>query len=109
MSVRTLAHALSIAVLAGCVLFSYSMAYGGFENSQATGAGAAQAEVGFFMILQLVTPVLLGLTAIALAAGLCARPVNGLSDALRSPVLHLSLLSVAMIGWNWFFLFQVWL
>ena len=109
MSFRTIAHGLSIAVLACCVLFSGYLAYGGFENSQATGAGAAQAEVGFFMILGLVTPILLVLTAAALVAGLYARPVNGLSSAVRSPVLLLACLSFAVIGWSWLFLCQIWL
>lgn len=109
MSFKTITQALSVAVLACCVLFSGYLAYGGFENSQATGAGAAQAEVGFFMILGLVTPILLVLTVVALVVGLYARPVNGLSSALRSPVLLLACLSVAVIGWNWLFLFQIWL
>ena len=108
MRFRTTAHAASIAVLTCCVLFSGYLAYGGYENSQETGAGAAQAEVGFFMILQLVTPILLVLTVVALLTGLYARPASGLAHALRRPVLLLSCLSVALIGWNWFFLFQIW-
>lgn len=108
MTSKTIAHASSLLVLVCCVLFGSSMAYGGFENSQATGAGAAQAEVGFFMVLLPVTPIVLGLTVIALVAGLYARPVKGLSQALRSPVVLLACLSVAVIGWNWFFLFQIW-
>ena len=73
------------------------------------GAGTAQGDLGFYMMLQVTSPVILVLTAFAwLLERFAARRLQ--PSHLLPPVMVnvLSIASILMVGWNWFYLFAVW-
>jgi hypothetical protein len=72
------------------------------------GAGAAQADLGFYMILRIATPVLLSTTIAAFLGGLIARRDSGVVRALFAPTALASYASCLAIAWSWVFLFYFW-
>lgn len=90
------------------VTFSSLMAMHAYRTSHETGAGAAQGNLGFFMILLTASPAILGVTALAWwidRAALRARLAIRSSSPL---VVALCVLSILALGWNWFYLEVLW-
>jgi hypothetical protein len=78
------------------------------KGSKETGGGAAQGDLGFFMILVPVTAAVVGVTLVAIWVDrLAARRVNSTSRG-RLSVLRLSTAAWIVLAWDWFFLWFVW-
>jgi heme/copper-type cytochrome/quinol oxidase subunit 2 len=105
---KVIVRGIAVAVLALCVLFEGYLAYGALQGSRETGAGAAQGDLGFYMVLRVVTPIVLLVTAIAFIAGVSARRGAEFGTALIEPAALLAYVSALGIGWNWIFLFYFW-
>jgi len=105
---KAIVRAISGIVSELCALFTICMAYSAYESSNQTGAGAAQGNLGFYIVLGLVTPIVLGRTAVAFATGLAARREGPIGTALVGPVAIAAYCSVLGVAWNWIYLFTFW-
>jgi hypothetical protein len=96
-------------VVAGlCLLLTVYLGIDAIQGSQLTGAGAAQADFGFYLVLRAVSPVLLLGLLIAFAAGLLARRQDSAVVALADPVALTVYAGLIGLAWNWVFLFFFW-
>jgi hypothetical protein len=102
--VRTISHTLLATSLAFCLY----LAFGAYHSSKEVGAGAAQGDLGFYMVLQVITPVVL--LIVGLLWGLAWFSGRKLASVgrLSSLAAWLALATVLVTGWNWFFLFALW-
>jgi hypothetical protein len=95
---------LSIAVSSGCVVSCLFLAVVAFRSSREVGAGAAQGDLGFFMMLIPFTAIVL----VAVALSLLRKrwlPQRSKVSRLLDVLCGFALLALA---WNWFFLLEVW-
>lgn len=102
-----IANASSLLILGVSVLFSVYLAANAWLASNETGAGAAQGSLGFYMILKLITPALLSITAIPYAWGLYSGRRN-LVTAFLSLNSNLFYLNAGVLAWCWYFDMYVW-
>ena len=91
-------------VLAFCIY----LAVGAYLGSKEVGAGAAQGDLGFFLLLLVVTPVIVSLASLLWWVERLVTRQSPPGPARFSIVGYLSLASVAVIAWNWFFLLVLW-
>ena len=101
-------RAVAIAVLWLCLAFTLYMAYHAYEGSKQTGAGAAQGDFGFWMVLRVVTPIVLVVVAVATGIGLSFRRSANSSSVWFSAELVLGFLTFIGLAWNWLYLFAFW-
>jgi hypothetical protein len=101
-------RAAPILVLSCSLLLSAYLAYVAFEGSHETGAGAAQGDFGFWLILRLVTPITLSVTVAIFLVEICGRRSRSIAATLTSPVAVLTYLNVLGLLWNWVYLFLFW-
>ena len=94
----------AIIVLSGFV-FSAFLGIAAFISSRETGAGVAQGDLGFFMVLSAATPVILILVGLSFV--LMLRRQNKGSKNLRLLPALCGLALLALV-WDWFFLLAVW-
>lgn len=106
LSWRTTARFAGIGTLCTLVAFSGMLAVHAFRSSQEVGAGAAQGDLGFFMVLMVVSPVVLLLTAASWWLG--RRGAEGKSNSTTRWANLLGAASVLGLFWNWVYLFAVW-
>jgi hypothetical protein len=101
---RIAARLFALVLLGGSILFCIALAWSAHEGSQEVGGGAAQGDLGLFMILIVISPVMLGVTALSwgLEAFALARPVWRWSPP--TPVNWLAVGSVLALTWNWLYL-----
>jgi hypothetical protein len=97
----------SLAVLSLAVVFSIYMAFYAWVASIQTGTGAAQGDLGFYLVLWFITPILLIVTGIPYVLGLYAGRSN-IKSALTSWVSRLFYLNTAIIIWCWYYVFNLW-
>jgi hypothetical protein len=93
-------------LLGGVIAFCGWMAFVAYRGSREVGAGAAQGDLGFFMVLLVVSPVVLLLTAFSwwLVSRQAVRTVR-VGSTLANWLGATSLLA---LGWNWLYLFLFW-
>lgn len=91
-----------------CVVFSLCLAVSGYRSSLETGGGAAQGDLGFYLLLVATTPIVLLITVAGWAIARLA--LNRISEgrAMTPVVSSLCAASVLGVGWNWIFLFWFW-
>jgi hypothetical protein len=96
--------ALAVCVL--CAAFAFTLSVVAYGGAQETGGGAAQGDLGFFLILLAATRVvallLIGAVLVAWRTG--TRPNSRVHHATYAAALAAA---VAM-AWNWLFLFVFW-
>ena len=94
---------IAVTTMLGCIALSAYLAAIELNGSRQVGGGAAQGDLGFFMILRIVTPAML--FAMCFSAFLKA-----LTEESGSRRFFLFLYSLASLGlaWNWFFLLKIW-
>ena len=90
------------------IIFSCWMAIEGYTASQVTGAAAAQGDLGFFMFLLVVSPVILGLTALSWWIDRLAMRALCTVESSSRLVLALCIFSILALAWNWFYLKFLW-
>lgn len=110
MQLRTakIVQATSHVLLAASLAFCLYLAFEAYHGSKEVGAGAAQGDLGFYMVLQVITPVVL--LIVALMWGLVWFSGRRLVSVGRpsSFATWLALAIVLVTGWNWFFVFALW-
>ena len=106
LSSRTARH-VGIGTLCALVAFSAFLASHAYQASQEVGAGAAQGDLGFFMVLSVVSPVVLLLTVAAW--WLARRRGDGVENAPSRWANVLAASNVLVLCWNWVFLFAFWI
>ena len=89
------------------VLFSAYMAIQAWYASNETGAGAAQGDLGFYLALMSITPVLLIITGIPYLWGLVVDNRN-MKSALTSRISILFYINTTIIIWCWYFVLYIW-
>ena len=94
--------------LLGCLYGNLMLAWTGFEASTATGAGAAQGDLGRYMLLKLVTPWALAFFICALALELALFRAVPIQNRLVGPIALLAYFGIVGLGWNWFYLHYLW-
>jgi hypothetical protein len=88
--------------------FCLYLAFEAYEGSKEVGASAAQGDLGFYMVLQVITPlVLLVVGLLWWIARLSGRRLVSV-ERPSSLAAWLALAIVLVTGWNWFFLFALW-
>jgi hypothetical protein len=99
---------LTTAAASICLCVVLLLAALAYRGSKETGGGAAQGDLGFFVILVPVTAAVVGVTLGAIWIDrLVARRVNSMKRGLLS-VLRLSAAAWIVLAWDWFFLWFVW-
>lgn len=106
LSWSTTARFTGIGTLCMLVAFSAVLASHAYGSSKEVGAGAAQGELGFFMVLMVASPVVLLLTGASWWLGRRG------AEAERNSTMRLANLlgTASMLGlcWNWVYLLAVW-
>lgn len=99
---------ITTAAVAVCLSISLLLAVVAYRGSKEIGAGGAQGDLGFFMILNPVTPSIVGVTLLSFwlerRFARHAEPPVGASSLL----LWLSVASLCAVGWDWIFLLVIW-
>ena len=106
LSWSTIARFAGIGTLCTLVAFSAALASHAYRSSQEVGAGAAQGDLGFFMILMVVSPVVLLLTGASWWLG--RRGAEGERNSTTRWANLLGAASLLGLCWNWVYLFAVW-
>jgi hypothetical protein len=103
-AMRVLARAAAVI----CLCVSVVMAMIAYNGSKETGGGAAQGDLGFFMILAPITAVVVGVTLLAVWIDRSsARHAKSSNRSLLS-VLWISAAAWCVLAWNWFYLWFIW-
>jgi len=89
-----------------CLGFAAFLAAVAYSGSKATGAGAAQGDLGFFLVLRMITPAFAILVAVTILLEQAGR--RSVGPRLRPATWALSLAAVLVMAWNWLFLFYFW-
>lgn len=100
------ARFVGIGSLCALVAFSAFLASHAYQASRETGAGAAQGDLGFFMVLMVVTPGVLLLTGASWWLG--RRRGEGARTTTLGWANLLAAGSVLALCWNWVYLFVFW-
>lgn len=101
-----IARFVGIGILCALVAFCAFLANDAYQASREVGAGAAQGDLGFFMVLMVVSPVVLVLTAASWWLG--RRSTEGERNTTSGWVNLLAAGSLLGLCWNWFYLFAFW-
>ena len=97
----------SQAILWLALLFSAYMAVHAWNASNETGAGAAQGDLGFYLALRVITPIILTITGVPFLWGLYIKSIN-IKSALLSRTSLLFYLNTAIVIWCWLYVFYLW-
>ena len=97
----------SLVVLSLAVIFSTYMAFHAWVASIQTGTGAAQGDLGFYIALWFITPILLIVTGIPYVLGLYTGR-RYIKAALTSWISRLFYLNTAINFWCWYYVFNLW-
>jgi hypothetical protein len=90
---------ISLLIPSVCIFFCIYLAVGSFKGSYEIGGGSAQRDLGFFMLLTVVTPIVL----FALLVSSLLRLVA--SEQKQKTFLSICILALLALTWNWFFLY----
>ena len=104
---NSISQILSQAILTLAVMFSVYMAWHAWIASNETGAGAAQGDLGFYLSLRMITPILLVITGIPFAWALYSGR-NNIKVAMLSSVSILFYVNTLIILWCWYYVFNLW-
>jgi hypothetical protein len=85
-----------------CLSLAVLLAVVAYRGSKETGGGAAQGDLGFFMILM---PATVGIVGVTLLSSWTERRF---AERRNSPALWLYVASWCAVAWDWFFLWFVW-
>ena len=105
-SLSKIARFVGIGILCALVAFCAFLANHAYQASRELGAGAAQGDLGFFMVLMVVSPVVLVLTAASWWLG--RRSAEGERNTTSGWANLLAAGSLLRLCWNWFYLFAFW-
>lgn len=84
------------------------MAMEAYLGSQEVGAGAAQGDLGFFMLLTIVSPIIVLSTAFLWWLAGRAAKATKVTEKQSALVRSLTVTNVLALGWNWFYLYAFW-
>jgi hypothetical protein len=93
---------LATSAAALCLGVAVLLAVVAYRGSKETGGGAAQGDLGFFMILMPMTASIVGVTLLSLWGE------RRFAARRKSPALWLSVATWCALAWDWFFLWFVW-
>jgi heme/copper-type cytochrome/quinol oxidase subunit 3 len=101
-----IARFVGIVTLCALVAFSVFLASHAYQASREVGAGAAQGDLGFFMVLMVVSPVVLLLSGASWWLG--RRSTEGERNTTSSWANLLVAGILLGLCWSWFYLFAFW-
>jgi hypothetical protein len=93
--------AISLFIPLGCLILCAYLAVGELKASHEVGAGAAQGDLGIFMVLTVITPTIL----FALLVSVLLRRVT--LEKIRGLFVSICILALLALAWNWLFLYFV--
>ena len=83
------------------------MAIYAWQSSNETGAGAAQGDLGFYLSLKSITPILVLIVSIPYLWGLYTyRNTN--KNGLLTTVSYLTYANIFVVTWCWVYVFYFW-
>jgi hypothetical protein len=94
--------------VAFCMSLAVWLAVVAYQGSKEVGAGAAQGDFGFFLILCPATAIIVCVTMLSFwVERRCAKRAEPPVSA-SSLLLWVSVASLCAVGWDWFFLLTIW-
>ena len=103
-----LIHSFATTALVACLALSAVLAWSALTGSQEKGAGAAQGNLGFYLVLRLITPAVVALVAFALLIEWWAERRTPRSHSWSRTNRALGVGCALAIAWNWFYLLVEW-
>ena len=97
-----------VALLSCCLILLTVMAIHAFNASKNSGAAAAQGDLGFFLILVVVSPLVVVLTTLSVWFYTLVRPRTGRPRSDLRLTVMLCFLNFLALAWNWVYLLFFW-